>query len=460
MSSASRQRTATVKVGVLTILGLALLAGVLIWLRGKGLAQGAHFEAYFDDVNGLREGAPIQMMGIRVGFVDEVLPRMISGTDPNTHAPIQKYRVQVKFTVQKDLPVGIPRASRLSIEQSGLIGEQFLEITPPRLREVTLVMVKPPTLPVAEKLPVKMTYDEGDVTIGKVENIREERDGNFVRYRLLYRVERPGTELPEDAVYELTRSPRWGDYLRIFPRDNQLSKMPEGGQFFTVENPLRMKKFLDIQMESAEALKTTNDKLNELMSDETIATLKTTLKNTETLTARASTVMNSANNLFHTTEKDLSRLVGVSEQLAANVSSVSRNVNSLLGDSKLRGELNETAASFRDSSNALKNLLNDPALKTSINNAQTASSDAAQLMSTLRSTWGTPEAQQRLVRVTGDLDATLNQLNRVLNTLDESLDGKDENLKGTLEDTREAAKNLRKLTDKFSGHFTLFKLLF
>jgi phospholipid/cholesterol/gamma-HCH transport system substrate-binding protein len=460
MSSAARQRTATVKVGVLTIVSLALLAGVLIWLRGKGLAQGQEMTAFFDDVNGLRDGAPIQMMGIRVGFVDKVVPRLVSGTDPNTHSPTKKYRVQVYFTIQKDLPVKIPQASRLSIEQSGLIGEQFLEITPPRLKEVSLKLAAIPNPALPAKMPVKLEYEEGLQDIGVVENIHIDHLKKGLEARFLYRVTRPGTEMPEDAVFHLGKSPQGLIFLHINPRDGILSRLPDDGQFFTVENPLRMKRFLDIQMESAEALKTTNDKLNQLMSDETIASLQSTLKNTEILTSRASSVMDSANALFRTTQKDMSRLVGVSEELAMNVSSVSKNVNILLGDSHLRGELNETAASFRESSSALKNLLNDPALKTSLRNANSASSDAAQLMATLKGTWGSPEQQQRLVHVTSALDTSLSQLNRVLNTLEQSLDGKDENLKGILEDTRTSAKNLRELSDKFSGHFTLFKLLF
>jgi methyl-accepting chemotaxis protein len=152
--------------------------------------------------------------------------------------------------------------------------------------------------------------------------------------------------------------------------------------------------------------------------------------------------------------------VGVSEELAANVSSVSKNVNTILGDPRLRGELNETAASFKESSAALKGLLNDPSLKMSLTNANKASSDAAELMSALKTTWGSPEQQQRLVRVTSDLDTSLNQLNKLMNTLDQSVDGKDDNLKAIMDDTRQTAKNLRQLSDKFSGHFTLFKLLF
>lgn len=461
MTSAGRQRTSTVKVGVLTVVSLTLLVSVLIWLRGKGLAEGAHFTAYFDDVSGLREGAPVQIMGTRIGFVDKVMPSIIRGVNPKTQQPSLKYRVQVIFTVQKNLPVNIPKASRLSIEQSGLIGEQFLEVTPPHLEETTISLLKPDTMALKRPIPVKMLYQEGYTTVGFVKEVRKESDeGQQDQYHFFYQILRPGTQLPDDPVYKLSLDAN-GEYeMRITSSDNVLVATPEPGAFFTVESPLRMKRFLEIQMESAEALKVTNDKINQLMSDETITSLHRTLKNTEVLTARASTVLQSANVLFKTTQSDLSRMVDVSEQLAVNVSSVSHNVNQILGDPHLRGELSSTASSLQEASKNIRDLLNDPALKNTMHNAQNASSDAAEVAASLKRTVGSPEMQQRLDQASAQLNVSLDQLTRVLGTLDKSLDGKDARLQGIVEDTQATAQNLRKLTNKFNGHFTLFKLLF
>jgi ABC-type transporter Mla subunit MlaD len=266
--------------------------------------------------------------------------------------------------------------------------------------------------------------------------------------------------LPEDPVFELALNKNRHYELRILPGDGKLVAAPEPGAFFTVENPLRMKRFLEIQMESAEALKLTNDKINQLMSDETISTLQSTVKNTELLTARAGGVLDSARELFRTTQAELGRLVSVSEQLAENVSSVSRNVNEIVGDPRLRSELSSTVSSLRNASHSMQTLLDDPALKETILNAQSASVDAAELTRSLRQTWGSPVMQQRLDRVSNQLDVSLVQLNRVLSTVEQSVDGKDERLKGIVEDTRATAQNLRAFSDKLKGRFTLFKLLF
>lgn len=460
MTSIGKQRTSTVKVGVLTVVSIGLLVFSLIWLRGKGLSGGEHFEAYFDDVNGLREGAPVQMMGIRIGFVDEILPRIVQERDPKTHALTKKYKVLTTFTINKDLEIKIPRGSHLSIEQSGLIGEQFLELTPPRLQQLTLSLFKEPAKPITKGIPVKFLYEQGYLDVGMVEDVRSYQDGNLLRYHLLYRVTRPGAEMPEDPLFELTLDKNQHYYLRILPRDSVVVQAPTTSGFFTVENPMRMKRFLEIQMDSAEALKVTNDKINQLLSDETIEGLHSTLKNTEVLTARASEVMDSANSLFQTTRQDLNRLVTVSETLSDHLTRVSQNINDIIGDPKLKGEMAGTVASLREASNALRELLEDPALKETIVNTRNTSQEAAALVSSLRQTVGDPATQQRVARIVTQLDTSLNQLNSVLSTVDQSIDGRDEKLKSIVEDTRVTAKNLRTLTNKFNGHFTLFKLLF
>lgn len=450
MSRTSKQRTSTVKVGVLTLVSLALLVVCLIWLRGRSLNSGELKEVWFHDVNGMKEDAPVQMMGIRAGFIEDVVPGKKDG----------EYGVWVRFRLNKDLPLQVPRGSVLSIEQSGLIGEQFLEITPPQLQEVTLTTFKEPAKAIKAGIPVKFLYESGYVRVGTVEDVEQTRDGNLVRHRLAYRITLPGALMPEDPLFELTLDKNGEYYLRILPKEPYLAQAPSKGLYFTVEEPMRLKRFLEIQMASAEALKLTNDKINQLLSDETIDSLHSTVKNTEVLTARAQDVMDTANALFLTTQQDLDRLVGVSEQLAQNVSEVSANINEIIGDPKLKGEMSSTIASLRESSNAMKELLNDPALKETIHTTRDTSRNANELVMTLRNTVQDEDFQNRMERITVKLDTSLTKLNEVLNNVDHLTDDKDQTLKGILEDTRETAENMKKLSGKFSGHFTLFKLMF
>ena len=78
----------------------------------------------------MRPGSGVQMMGLRVGQVEEITP-VVDG---------ENSFVNVKFVIT-DPNVQIPRASSFSIQQSGLIGELFLEITPPKTKTIYIPMV-------------------------------------------------------------------------------------------------------------------------------------------------------------------------------------------------------------------------------------------------------------------------------------------------------------------------------
>lgn len=451
MSTAAKQTTATVKVGVLTMLFIGLLIFSLIWLRGCGVNNGIKQTVVFRDVNGMREGSVVQMMGIRVGTVNKITPFEKDG----------RYYVSVTFQINKDANLSIPKGSRLSIEQSGLIGEQFLEITPPRWHEVTLTTFKEPANEIVDGMPVKFLYEKGFVTVGHVGHVEKTWDNNLVRYRLPYIITLPGAEMPDDPLFELTVDKGGQYYLRILPREPVVVQAPDSHLIYTVEEPLRFKRFLDIQMESAEALKVTNDKINELLSDETINSLHGTVKNTEVLTARASVVMENANLLFKSTREDLNSLVGASRELMKDMSEVSKNVNNLIGDPKLKRDVQDAITSLRSSSEALNALLRDPALKETITNTRDTSRNASQLMLTLRQTAQDQDLQNRMNRIVTQLDTSLTKLDTVMNNMNQLTDtGKNQEIQGILDDTREAARNMRGISRKLNGHFTLFKLLF
>lgn len=452
MSIASKQRVSAVKVGALTLISLLLLFLVLIWLRGRGITGGTEYTVHFKDVNGMRAGAIVQVMGVRAGAVDKVQPFY----DQKSH----RYKVAVTFTLNPSLDIDVPPGSHVSIEQSGIVGDQFLEITPPQLREITLTTFKEPAKAITRGIPVKFLYEEGYKKVGTVEEVRQIQDGNLVRHHLYYRITLPGAQLPGDPLFELAMDKKGEYYLRILPRTPLVAKAPEPGLRFTVEEPLRMKRFIEVQLESAVALKVTNDKLAELMSDETIDSMHSTLKNTEILTARANEVLENANSLFRSTQNDLHSLVVISDDLAKSVTRVSNNVNDIIGDPKMKSEMTSTVASLRESSAAIRDLLNDPALKETISLTRDTSRNAAELVNSLRQTVHGSQLNTRAGSIITKLDTSLTKLNTVLETVDQATDGQDETLKGLLEDTRETAKNLRIFSDKFKGRFTLFKLLF
>ena len=122
LENSDRKTSSSLKVGILTVVALMILIFTVLWIKGRTLSAGERIEVVFHDVNGIRPGSGVQMMGLRIGQIEEITP-VINGKDSY---------VKVKFVItEKD--VEIPTASTISIQQSGLIGEQFLDRKSTRL---------------------------------------------------------------------------------------------------------------------------------------------------------------------------------------------------------------------------------------------------------------------------------------------------------------------------------------
>jgi len=67
------------KVSLITILGLSILLFSLFWLKGHKLYNLQKVKVYFEDVSGLEEGSIVRWSGLRVGVVENLKPVLKSG---------------------------------------------------------------------------------------------------------------------------------------------------------------------------------------------------------------------------------------------------------------------------------------------------------------------------------------------------------------------------------------------
>lgn len=104
-------------VGLLILLGLGLFGLLLLWLRGLNLgARSYRFVVEFAAVGGMQAGAPVRYRGVSVGRIIAIRP----GAN----------------AVEAEVEIGsatllMPRNSLIEANQSGLIGETSIDITPP-----------------------------------------------------------------------------------------------------------------------------------------------------------------------------------------------------------------------------------------------------------------------------------------------------------------------------------------
>lgn len=442
---------ATVKVGFLTLIALLILISTVIWLRGRWVAGGDHYDVHFSDVDGMRAGAPVQYMGLRVGFVDEVIPTVLNK---------ERHAILVKFTVSEP-GLSIPKGSSLSIQQSGLIGEKYLEIMPPRLRDYMLRLEKEEAgLHIGT--PIKVRFEDGLMVVGAIRKISVEKNIEVLapklpyQYRIAYWVTEPGYAHPIKYSLRYVNAGADNQYLLLSDPISLISKQPQKDTFFAVEDPLRLKTFLEKQLISAEALQETNDKINKLLSEETIASIQGTLKNTELLTQKTNQVLNHADTLFTSASKDLHTLVASADSLSSGVTSLTKNLNEIAADPTLKKDLIATVGNIKQSSQSLNKLLESEDLQVLLAEGRVSAENASAILQELRQTVVEEQLPERVSESVDKLNSSLTHLSSILS----QVDSEDAGIQKMIQDTKETSGNLKKFSQKLNKHFLLLRLLF
>lgn len=116
-------RSLEIGTGLFVILGLAALFFLTTQLPSSGLklsfgkAPGYDVTAEFDNIGDLKVGAPVRMAGVRIGDVTGI------GFDN------QSYRADVHLRIYPQFSQ-IPEDSYASIETEGLLGGQYVGLSP------------------------------------------------------------------------------------------------------------------------------------------------------------------------------------------------------------------------------------------------------------------------------------------------------------------------------------------
>ena len=449
--------SAAYKVGLLTLLSLIMLFGVVFRVKGRAFSRAERVEVQFKDVNGMRPGSGVQMMGLRVGQVEEVIP-VVDG-DNNY--------VKVKFVIT-DPDVEIPRASMFSIQQSGLIGELFLEITPPKTRTLFIPMVTKDLL-YKDDL-VQMKLDDKFYDVGKIKNIdviskasvpynyRDNITTNYA-YKIDYIVDLPGLILPEF----IKGSPVFVEgkrKLRIAILDDTILPYPKQTSPYTIIEPMRLSDFMDWQYKAAESLTETNKKINDLLSDQVIAELQTSVANINELTAQSADTIAKFDKLLDASQGDIKDLLAMIDRTSKDFSALSNNLNKLISDKEFKNKLYSATDSLELLSKNLNKIMDN-------GNAEAIAADLRATLHNVNDITTYVNSMTKDDNLKKDLTRTVNTLNKAMSDISTTLatlnavtpDNKTE-LQSIIDDAQVTTANLRKFSEKLNKRFLLFRLMF
>ena len=446
------------KVGLLTLLALILLIGVVFKVKGRTFSSADRMEVQFKDVNGMRPGAGVQMMGLRVGQVEEITP-VIDG---------ENSYVKVRFVITEP-NIDIPKASMLSIQQSGLIGELFLEITPPKTRTAYVPMLTKDILYKDDN--VQMKLDQKYYDVGKITNIevvskdvlpyaiKDTIKTNFA-YKVDYVINLPGLILPEFLKGKVVKE-NGTNTLRISTLDDIVLPYPTQKSPYTIIEPMRIADFMDWQYRAAESLTETNKKINDLLSDQVIAELKMSVSHINALTGQTSDTMAKLNDLIDTSKGDLNQLMIMMDKATTDFNMLSYNINNIIGDPQFKTTMMSTADSIDKLSQNLNKIIGDE------EEAQQMAQDIRAITHNLNEISSYVNSLTKDDQLKNDINRAVANINQAMVDISKALDAVNKitpenktELESIVENTRATTCNLRKFSEKLNKRFLLWRLMF
>ena len=443
------------KVGILTIVALSIFLFTVLWVKGRSFSSAERIEVQFKDVNGMRPGSGVQMMGLRVGQVEEITPIV---KDESSY-------VKLRFVITEPR-ISIPKASQLSIQQSGLIGEQFLEITPPKILSVYIPVVNKDLISADADVEIKLDekfYDVGKVKKSQImssklvpESLRDSIKTNYA-YKVDYFVNLPGLILPEFMTGKIVTL-NGAKKLRIAPLDNTPLPYPTQTSPYTVIEPMRIADFMDLQYKAAESLTETNRIVNELLNDSMIADLTKSVSNFKELTAQATTTLEKAETLIETSKNDIDAIVWMMTDATNNFNRLATNLNGIIADEKFKPAMYETATAIKDLSKSLSPIIGSVNAKEFAEDLNAVMKNLNEISSSVNTMTKDENVKKKFVESVDNLNITMCEVSKALSTVNGK--GDKQNLKQIMNDTTVTVANLKKFSEKLNKRFLLFRLMF
>ena len=443
-----KKYSSSLKVGLLTLSAISILIFTVLWVKGRSLSAGERIDLAFMDVNGMRAGSAVQMMGLRIGQVEDITP-VIDGKDSY---------VNLRFVITEK-GVKIPHASTISIQQSGIIGEQFLEVTPPK-NELIYSETSRSSTSIEKDQPIYMELSEGVVEIGKVVDVEVVKKSQIpfeLRQKMTtknilkmsYTINLAGLILDKNSLSMKIESGKIMFYLN----DGEILQTPKKDLKYTVIEPMRLSDFMDLGFRATHAMLETNDKITEILSDEFIGGIKTSVKNISLLTQSANTTLDKASLLIDSSKKELEELTNQSQDLI-------KSLNELISDETLKNDVVSSIKSVGKMSENINRILEEEQTATILANIDETSRNLADISSYINEYTKDDKLKEDITSTVSNLSSITDNIARVMDDYNKLEDNEKLKLKSTVKDVLIITENVKKFSEKLNKRFLLFRLMF
>ena len=447
--------TSSLKVGILTLTAISILIFTVLWVKGRSLSGGERIDLAFKDVNGMRAGSAVQMMGLRIGQVEEITP-VIQGKDSY---------VKLRFVVTEK-GVKIPYASTISIQQSGIIGEQFLEVTPPKT-EFIYGEINKSTTDIQKNQPIYMELSNGMAEIGKVldaEVLKKSQLPYQIRQKIksknvvkvAYMIDLPGLILENDMLGLKVQN----DKLLFYILDGEIPITPNENLKYTVIEPMRLSDFMDLQFRAARSLAETNDRVSEILSDEFIGSLKSSIDNIRILTASANTTLDKATILIDSSKKEIETLIAQSDDLIKSLTKLSDNINAIISDETLKNDVVSSIKSVGKMSENINKILEDSQTEEIIANSNETMRNLSEITSYINEYTKDEKLKEDITSTVSNLANITENISKLIDEYNKLEDTEKLKLRSTVKDVLIITRNVKKFSEKLNKRFLLFRLMF
>jgi len=452
-----------VKVGTLTLISVAILVFSVMWLKGRAISSGNRINVIFHDVDGMRVGSGVQIMGLRIGQVEEITP-LIANDDSV---------VNVKFVITEP-GIELPKGSEISIQQSGIIGEKFIEITPPQINYVYLPIQSYKSdigVKIGDKVElytfneVKENYSTVGV-IKQVEHVdrkslplelREQYNTNYVA-KIGFVINESNVNLPplfEPQIYKDKKS----SVLRLNNKSTKVYYVASDYPYTVVE-PIRLREFLDLQLQAVKALNETNNKINAVLSDDVIADMKDALRNVKTISIKTTNLIDKTTALVEGSKNDIDALLKMANQLSAEIALLANNLNTIAGDPEFQKSVVSMTKSLDQSSKQISSILSDEKTKQTLIYVNETMKNVSEISASINELTSDKDIKLKVSQTVDNMNHSMATLSSVLDKIDKMTPEERAKISGIVNDTAETSKNLKKFSEKLNKRFLLFRLMF